>query len=37
MLLSWDRSTTHRALVVKEYLAKYPEIYVEWLPPYAPT
>ena len=34
--LIWDRSQTHRARVVKEYLATEREISVEWLPPYAP-
>jgi transposase len=36
MIVIWDRSTTHRATIVKEYLAKHPEIEVDWLPPYAP-
>jgi transposase len=36
MIVIWDRSTTHRALVVKAYLAEHPEIHVAWLPPYAP-
>ena len=36
MIVIWDRSTTHRAVVVKEYRAVHPELHVEWLPPYAP-
>jgi transposase len=35
-LVVWDRSQTHRARGVKEYLATEREIRVEWLPPYAP-
>jgi hypothetical protein len=37
MIVIWDRATTPRALVVKEYIAAHPEIHVAWLPPYAPT
>jgi transposase len=36
MMLIWDRSTAHRATIVKEYLAEQPQIEVKWLPPYAP-
>src|SRR3712207_8038900 len=36
MIVIWDRSTTHRAVVVKESRAAHPELHVEWLPPYAP-
>jgi transposase len=36
LIVIWDRSSTHRSRVVKEYLATEPEIGVEWLPPYAP-
>jgi transposase len=35
-IVIWDRSPTHRAKVVKEYLEKHPEIHIEYLPPYAP-
>ena len=35
-LLIWDRAPTHRAGVVRQYLADHREIKVEWLPPYAP-
>ena len=36
LIVIWDRSQTHRARVVKEYLATEQEISVECLPPYAP-
>ena len=36
ILVVWDRSQTHRARLVKEYLATDRKIIVEWLPPYAP-
>jgi transposase len=36
MIVIWDRSATHRAVVVKNYLAEHPEIHTAWLPPYAP-
>ncbi len=37
ILLVWDRSRTHdRAILVREYLAKHPEIQTERLPGYAP-
>lgn len=35
-ILIWDRAPTHRAGVVRRYLADHPEITIEWLPPYAP-
>ena len=35
-ILVWDQSRTHKALVVKAYLEKHPEIHVEHLPSYAP-
>jgi len=35
-IMIWDRSSTHRAKVVKAYLEKYPDIHIEYLPPYAP-
>ncbi len=31
----WDRSPTHKAVTVSEYLATQPDIDVEWLPGYA--
>jgi len=36
LILIWDQSRTHKALLVKAYLEKHPEIYVEYLPAYAP-
>lgn len=36
LVVIWDRSSTHRSRVVKDYLATEPKISVEWLPPYAP-
>lgn len=35
-IMVWDRSRTHRSNLMKEYLAKHPEIHVESLPAYAP-
>lgn len=35
-ILIWDRSRTHRSKVVQAYLARHPEIHVEFLPAYAP-
>ena len=35
-IVIWDRSSTHRAKVVKAYLEKHPDIHIEYLPPYAP-
>jgi transposase len=35
-VILWDHLQAHRSAVVKTYLAKHPEIDVEWLPPYAP-
>ena len=35
-VLIWDRSRVHRAKCVQAYLAKHPEIKVEFLPGYAP-
>lgn len=35
-IVIWDRSSTHRAKVVKAYLEKHPDILIEYLPPYAP-
>jgi hypothetical protein len=35
-IVVWDRSPTHRSKRVHAYLAKHPEILVEYLPPYAP-
>ncbi len=36
IVLVWDRSPTHKACVVSESLASQPDLYVEWLPGYAP-
>ena len=36
LIIIWDRLNAHRATAVKEYIAAYPELEVEWLPPYAP-
>lgn len=36
IILIWDQSRTHKALIVKAYLEQHPEIYVEYLPSYAP-
>jgi len=35
-ILVWDRSPTHQAKRVQDYLAAHPDIMVERLPPYAP-
>jgi transposase len=35
-ILIWDQSRTHKSLLVKEYLEKHTDIYVEYLPAYAP-
>lgn len=35
-IIIWDRSRTHRSKVMKAYLAKHPEIQVEFLSAYAP-
>jgi transposase len=35
-MLIWDRSRAHRSNLVKNYLAKHPDIHQEYLPPYAP-
>lgn len=36
IILIWDRSPVHRSNAVKAFLTEYPDIRVEWLPPYAP-
>jgi transposase len=36
IILIWDQSRTHKALLVKAYLEEHPEIHVEYLPSYAP-
>jgi transposase len=36
MILIWDQSRTHKALLVKAWLEKHPEIQIEYLPAYAP-
>ena len=35
-ILVWDRSPTHQAKRVQDYLAAHPDIVVQWLPPYDP-
>ena len=35
-ILIWDRLTAHRDRQVQEWIAADPELFVEWLPPYAP-
>jgi transposase len=35
-ILIWDRSRTHKAKIVTAFLARHPEIQVEYLPAYAP-
>ena len=35
-VLVWDRAPTHKACTVSEYLATQADVYVEWLPGYAP-
>lgn len=36
LILVWDRLTAHRDRQVQQWIAEDPELYVEWLPPYAP-
>lgn len=36
LILIWDRLTAHRDRRVQQWIAADPELYVEWLPPYAP-
>lgn len=36
IVLVWDNSPTHKAKIVKEFLAKYPRLFVEEFPSYAP-
>jgi len=36
IILIWDRSRTHQGKAVKAFLDKHPNIYVEYLPAYAP-
>jgi transposase len=35
-ILIWDHSRTHQSRRVQQYLARHPEIHVEFLPAYAP-
>ena len=35
-ILIWDQSRTHKALLLKAYLERHPEIHLEYLPSYAP-
>ncbi len=35
-IIIWDRSRTHRSKIMNAYLAKHPEIHIEFLPAYAP-
>ena len=36
LIIVWDRLSAHRAKCVQQFIANDPELYVEWLPPYAP-
>lgn len=36
LIIIWDRSPTHRAKIVKAYFESYPDMHMEFLPPYAP-
>jgi transposase len=36
LILIWDRLTAHRDRRVQQWIAADPDLYVEWLPPYAP-
>jgi transposase len=36
LILIWDRLTAHRDRRVQQWIATDPDLYVEWLPPYAP-
>lgn len=37
LIIVWDRLSAHQSLPVKEWVASQSDLYVEWLPPYAPT
>jgi transposase len=36
LILIWDRLSAHQDRGVQEWIAADPELFVEWLPPYAP-
>ncbi len=36
LLIVWDRLNTHRAVTVNRWLARHPNVHIEYLPPYAP-
>jgi len=36
LIIVWDRLNAHRDKRVQEWIAADPDLYVEWLPPYAP-
>lgn len=36
VIVVWDRGSHHRAKVVRDLLAKYPRLTIDYLPPYAP-
>jgi len=37
LIIVWDHLSAHQNPVVKEWIASQTDLYVEWLPPYAPT
>jgi transposase len=36
LIIVWDRLSAHRAKCVQQFVADDADLYVEWLPPYAP-
>jgi transposase len=36
LIIVWDRLSAHRDRRVQQWIAADPELYCEWLPPYAP-
>ncbi len=36
LIIVWDRLSAHRAKCVQQFIADDADLYVEWLPPYAP-
>jgi len=37
LILVWDRLSAHRDRQVQEWIESQPDLFVEWLPPYAPN
>lgn len=37
LIIVWDRLSAHQSLQVTQWIARQTQLYVEWLPPYAPT